>query len=139
MPEHFAFCSMCRKELLVGAKVQRCSVSTCNSGRVKLVFCSVTEGIGNVVHEGMASGLPAICVRGTAPGSIVKASGAGVLIDRPEPDLLSAAMIQLANDPVERARLAQRGLEFARKQSWDPVFANQLRLYREITGRMKDE
>jgi hypothetical protein len=33
-------CSMCRKPIAVGARVIKCSVSTCNSGRVKLVFCS---------------------------------------------------------------------------------------------------
>ena len=41
MSEHFAVCSMCRRELPLGQKVWRCSVSTCNSGRVKLWFCSV--------------------------------------------------------------------------------------------------
>jgi hypothetical protein len=41
MAEHFAVCSMCRKELFVGGRFFRCSVSTCNSGRVKLVFCSL--------------------------------------------------------------------------------------------------
>jgi hypothetical protein len=30
---------MCRKPIAVGAKLIRCSVSTCNAGRVKLVFC----------------------------------------------------------------------------------------------------
>jgi hypothetical protein len=40
MAEPFAVCSMCRKQLYVGERVFRCSVSTCNSGRVKLVFCS---------------------------------------------------------------------------------------------------
>jgi hypothetical protein len=39
--EAIAVCSMCRKPLHVGDKIQRCSVSTCNSGRVKLVFCSI--------------------------------------------------------------------------------------------------
>jgi hypothetical protein len=33
-------CSMCRKPIAVGSKVIRCSVSTCNSGKIKLVFCS---------------------------------------------------------------------------------------------------
>ncbi len=42
MAARFAVCSMCRKQLFVGDKVQRCSVSTCNSGKVKLVFCSVS-------------------------------------------------------------------------------------------------
>ncbi len=33
-------CSICRKPILVGARVVKCAVSTCNSGKVKLVFCS---------------------------------------------------------------------------------------------------
>lgn len=41
MAEPFVVCSMCRKQLSIGEKVWRCSVSTCNSGRVKLWFCTV--------------------------------------------------------------------------------------------------
>jgi hypothetical protein len=41
VPEVFAVCSMCRKPISVGAKYYRCSVSTCNSGRIKLAFCTV--------------------------------------------------------------------------------------------------
>lgn len=41
MAELFGVCSMCRKPIHIGAKVYRCSVSTCNSGRIKLVFCSL--------------------------------------------------------------------------------------------------
>jgi hypothetical protein len=33
-------CSMCRKPIPWRATLIRCSVSTCNSGKVKLVFCS---------------------------------------------------------------------------------------------------
>ena len=33
---------MCRKPIAVGGKVIKCSVSTCNSGRVRLVFCSAS-------------------------------------------------------------------------------------------------
>ena len=32
---------MCRKPIAVGAKVIKCSVSTCNAGRVKFYFCSI--------------------------------------------------------------------------------------------------
>jgi hypothetical protein len=39
-PQSAFLCSMCRKPIAVGGKVIRCSVSTCNSGRIKLVFCS---------------------------------------------------------------------------------------------------
>ncbi len=33
-------CSMCRKPIAWGSKVIKCSVSTCNSGKIRLVFCS---------------------------------------------------------------------------------------------------
>jgi hypothetical protein len=41
MPEQFAVCSACKKAIPMGARYYRCSVSTCNSGRMKLSFCSV--------------------------------------------------------------------------------------------------
>lgn len=31
---------MCRKPIAYNSRVIKCSVSTCNSGKVKLVFCS---------------------------------------------------------------------------------------------------
>ncbi len=31
---------MCRKPINVGSQLVRCAVSTCNSGKIKLVFCS---------------------------------------------------------------------------------------------------
>jgi hypothetical protein len=34
-------CSMCRAPIEEGATYVRCSVSSCNSGRMKLLFCSV--------------------------------------------------------------------------------------------------
>lgn len=33
-------CSNCRQAIALGARHFRCSVSSCNSGRLKLVFCS---------------------------------------------------------------------------------------------------
>jgi hypothetical protein len=36
----FAACCMCRKKILFGGTFYRCSVTACNSGRLKLVFCS---------------------------------------------------------------------------------------------------
>ena len=41
MPEQFAVCAACKKAIPMGARYYRCSVSTCNSGRMKLSFCSV--------------------------------------------------------------------------------------------------
>lgn len=41
MPDPFAVCSMCRKPIAMYGKFFRCSVATCNSGRIKLVFCGI--------------------------------------------------------------------------------------------------
>jgi hypothetical protein len=36
----FAVCCMCRKKIAYGATFYRCSVTACNSGKLKLIFCS---------------------------------------------------------------------------------------------------
>jgi hypothetical protein len=41
MPAQFGVCNVCKKAIPMGTKYYRCSVSTCNSGRWKLTFCSV--------------------------------------------------------------------------------------------------
>ncbi|MCK5799730.1 MAG: hypothetical protein KAI47_21215 [Deltaproteobacteria bacterium] len=40
MAEPFGKCCMCGKEIKVGDTFYRCTVSSCNSGRMKLLFCS---------------------------------------------------------------------------------------------------
>ncbi|MCC6747668.1 MAG: hypothetical protein IT371_08430 [Deltaproteobacteria bacterium] len=40
MPPLFGKCAMCSKEIFRGQTYYRCTVSACNSGRLKLVFCS---------------------------------------------------------------------------------------------------
>jgi hypothetical protein len=40
MPELFAKCCMCGKEINKGDAYCKCTVSACNSGRLKLVFCT---------------------------------------------------------------------------------------------------
>ncbi|MBI4508198.1 MAG: hypothetical protein HY698_01095 [Deltaproteobacteria bacterium] len=42
MPDDtFAVCSMCRKKIPLGSRYFRCSVTACNAGRLKLMFCSL--------------------------------------------------------------------------------------------------
>ena len=41
MPKLFAKCCMCAKEIRTGGAYLKCTVSACNSGRMKLVFCTV--------------------------------------------------------------------------------------------------
>jgi LSD1 subclass zinc finger protein len=39
-PDHFGVCSSCRKPIAYGVRYVRCSVTACNAGRMKLLFCS---------------------------------------------------------------------------------------------------
>ena len=38
--ETFGSCCMCRKKIALGAKYVRCTVTACNTGKLKLIFCS---------------------------------------------------------------------------------------------------
>lgn len=40
MSDRVVKCSMCGKELRRGQPYLKCTVSTCNSGRIRLAFCS---------------------------------------------------------------------------------------------------
>lgn len=39
--DHFARCATCRAPIRFGQPYFRCSVSTCNLGKLKLCFCSI--------------------------------------------------------------------------------------------------
>lgn len=97
-----------------------------------LVFCSVTETFGNVILEGMASGLPAVAVRGTGPGAVVRHDETGLLIAAPEPLDIATAMQRLYEEDSLRRALATNALRFAQKQTWQAVFDRQFQLYKEV-------
>ena len=40
MAEEFGKCCMCGKQLFKGDTYYKCTVSSCNTGRMKLIFCS---------------------------------------------------------------------------------------------------
>lgn len=40
-PQRFRVCTICRKDILFGAEYFRCSVSTCNTGKLAQYFCSL--------------------------------------------------------------------------------------------------
>jgi glycosyltransferase involved in cell wall biosynthesis len=66
------------------------------------------EGIPVFLIEAMAAGLPVIT---TANGGIIELAGnsAGVMVPEADPQALATALIRLAQDGPERARLAEAG------------------------------
>lgn len=60
MAEPWKPCSTCKKPILHGARYWRCSVSTCNSGRFQLAFCSVgcwDAHVPAMSHRGSAAAI----------------------------------------------------------------------------------
>jgi glycosyltransferase involved in cell wall biosynthesis len=82
------------------------------------LFCSRTDTFGQVLVEAGASGLPVVAVDEGGPSSIVVDGETGRLCE-PEPAMLAAAILQLADSPAWRAKLGRRGREAARARTWE--------------------
>jgi glycosyltransferase involved in cell wall biosynthesis/predicted metal-dependent phosphoesterase TrpH len=82
------------------------------------LFCSRTDTFGQVLAEAGASGLPVVAVDEGGPSSIVVDGETGRLCE-PEPAMLAAAILQLADSPAWRAKLGRQGREAARARTWE--------------------
>jgi glycosyltransferase involved in cell wall biosynthesis/predicted metal-dependent phosphoesterase TrpH len=81
------------------------------------LFCSRTDTFGQVLVEAGASGLPSVAVDEGGPSSIVVDGETGRLCE-PDPGMLSAAILQLADSPAWRAKLGRQAMESARGRTW---------------------
>jgi glycosyltransferase involved in cell wall biosynthesis/predicted metal-dependent phosphoesterase TrpH len=82
------------------------------------LFASRTDTFGQVLVEAGASGLPVVAVNDGGPASIVVDGETGRLCE-PHPEVLAAAIRQLADAPDLRARLGRQGLMAASARTWE--------------------
>jgi glycosyltransferase involved in cell wall biosynthesis len=82
------------------------------------LFCSRTDTFGQVLVEAGASGLPVVAVNEGGPASIVVDGETGRLCE-PDPSMIAAALLQLADAPAWRAKLGRQSLEAARARTWE--------------------
>jgi glycosyltransferase involved in cell wall biosynthesis len=69
-----------------------------------LCLASVDEPFGLVAVEAMACGVPIVAVNSGGPLEIVGQTPAGILIDRPDPELIAQAILQLLDPQHFSAR-----------------------------------
>jgi glycosyltransferase involved in cell wall biosynthesis len=98
-----------------------------------LIFPSTTETFGNVLLEAMASGVPVIAPDVGATLELAH-TGTARLFRGGDATSLTAALDGLLADPAERDSLRAAGLTEAAKRSWDAVWDELLRDYREATA-----
>jgi glycosyltransferase involved in cell wall biosynthesis len=71
-----------------------------------LVSASVMEPFGIVLLEGFVQAVPVVAVSDAGPREIVDHGRTGLLVGRPEPSVLAAAIRELLSDEHRRSRMA---------------------------------
>jgi glycosyltransferase involved in cell wall biosynthesis len=87
------------------------------SGALALALPSFYEGFGLTALEGMACGAPVICSR--IPALVELAGDAALYVDPLDVDSIAVAICRVAASPGLRETLSARGLERARRYSWE--------------------
>lgn len=92
-----------------------------------------TEGLGVVLLEAMAQGVPVVaCDVGGIP-DIVKHGETGLLARQRDPEDLASRIVQILDDPSLTERLVRRGRGHVRSSfSWQRITARFDSLYREL-------
>lgn len=100
-----------------------------------LVLPSYSENFGNVVLEAMAAGRPVIVTPEVGAADVVRASGAGMVVDG-DAHSLGAAIASLSASPSRRDEMGARGRAVAERElSWDSVAMRMESLYQRLVQR----
>src|SRR5436190_2998953 len=98
------------------------------AGAVFFAFPSHAEGFGFPPLEAMARGVPTICSTGSAMDETV--GDAAIRVHSTDLDGWAAALMRLASDGAERARLSELGVERAAQFSWRKAARDYVECYR---------
>lgn len=113
-----------KKILLPGFIADEDKVSLYNLASV-FVYPSLYECFGFPPWEAMACGVPVIVSHSSALSEVV--GRAGIMIDPYQPNELYQALQTVIADPTFTQHLSQKGLEQAKKFSWEKTGKDTLR------------
>jgi len=102
-----------------------------------LLYPSWLEGFGLPVLEAMASGTPVVTSGQSAMPEV--GGPAAVYVNPESPHGIASAVAALLEDPSHRLRLIERGLERARRFSWDAAAAATVATLRQAAGQDCDD
>jgi len=97
------------------------------------VFPSLAEPLGTSLLAAMAWGLPVVAVASGGVPEYVQGGVTGLVVARPDPNLFSAAMLQLSNAPELAERLAAAARRAIRERfTADKMVENTVRVYKNV-------
>jgi len=99
-----------------------------------LVYASRLEGFGMPPLEAMACGVPVIAVPNPPLPEVL--DDAALWTDNDNPNALAAAVVRVLSDAKLSEKLRQRGMNHARKFSWERAAQETLGLYREVLAKL---
>lgn len=103
------------------------------SGAALLAFPSLYEGFGLPVLEAMACGTPVVTANVSAPAEV--AGDAALLVDPRDIEALAGAMGRVLSDDALSEELRARGLERARRFSWQRTARDTLSVYQIVVAQ----
>jgi glycosyltransferase involved in cell wall biosynthesis len=101
---------------------------------IALVFPSLCEGFGLPVLEGFASQTPVITSNNTSLPEV--AADAALMVDPTSIHEISDAMATLATNEKLAQNLVGKGLERARRFTWDECAAQTMKVYEQVLGKL---
>ena len=102
------------------------------SGALAFAYVSVYEGFGLPPLEAMASGTPPLTGDRTALPEVV--GNAGLMVDPYDVEAIAWGLKQLVEDSVLREELRRKGLERAKRFSWDKTADLTWKVLQEAAG-----
>lgn len=99
-----------------------------------LVQCSRKEGWGLTVIEANACGVPVVATDVPGLSDSVRDGITGVLVQKPKPAVVAAALGRLLDDEPRRLTMARRGLEEAQRYRWEESAQAVLTALRRLSG-----
>jgi glycosyltransferase involved in cell wall biosynthesis len=97
---------------------------------------SVTETFGNVTLEAMASGVPSVCAAASGSTSLVDDGATGLLVkDARDADAFAAAIVSLAGDAAQRARMGAAARAKSASFNWQTILDRLITDYQAVVAK----